>query len=67
MKATHNTQEQENTTPKTVQRSTYFLSLVVTFLVTGIIGVIGGYFVSINVQGLARQTVISDMHVVSKD
>lgn len=66
MKTTGNTQPQDITS-KAVQRSTYYLSLAITFLVTSIIGIVGGYFVSLHFQNQARQAVLSDMHLVSKD
>lgn len=60
-----------NTKPTTKQRKTievvilapYMVVLVLTCLT---IGLVGGYFASINLHGQARQAVVADMAVASK-
>jgi hypothetical protein len=57
---------QELKAPKTVLLTTHLQSLAIIFLATASLGLIGGYFVSINVHADARQAVVQDMSIVSK-
>ena len=67
MKATNKAaQTIEAKAPKTVARSTYIQSIIITFLATAVLGLVGGYFASINVHSQARQSVIAEMQVASK-
>lgn len=52
--------------PKTVSRATYWQSLVITFLASGVLGLVGGYFASISLHSDARAAVVQDMQIVSK-
>jgi hypothetical protein len=61
------TQTQDTKAPKTVSRSTLVQAIVITFLATIIAGTIAGYFSAIAIHGQARQSVHSDIQLVSKD
>lgn len=52
--------------PKTVNRSTFYLSLALTFFVTLVITFVGAYFTTINMIGDQRAQIVQDMQVVSK-
>jgi phage shock protein PspC (stress-responsive transcriptional regulator) len=56
----------EHTAPKTVARSTYVLSIALTFVFTAMIGTVAGYFIAISIHEDARANVVSDMQLVSK-
>lgn len=52
--------------PKTVTRATYFQSLAIAILMTGIITAVGSYFFTVNLHSSARAAVVEDMSVVKK-
>jgi len=56
----------EHKAPKTIALGSYVRDLLLTGLVSLVIGLIGGYFATINVHSEARQAVVSDMQVASK-
>lgn len=56
--------EREN---KTVNRSTYFLSIALTFFVTLVVTAVSMYFITINMRQDARASVVQDMQVISKN
>jgi hypothetical protein len=45
----------------------FWLYIALTFVLTGPIGVICGYFLAINIHGEARAAVYSDIQLVSKE
>ena len=57
----------EHNGPKTVQAGTFVLSMALNTALTLIIGVIIGYFIHINLESHARQSVHADMQLVSKE
>lgn len=52
--------------PKTVSRATYFQSLAIAILLTGIVTAVGSYFFTVNLHSTARAAVVEDMSVVKK-
>lgn len=57
----------EDEAPKTFSRATYWQSLVITFLGTLVVVTIANWFIFGNVHNQARQAVIGDMQLVSKE
>lgn len=62
MKTTQPTQAPQQ--PKTVAFTTYVQTLIITAMTFGLAGMIGGYFLSIQVNSQAREAVVRDMQVV---
>lgn len=52
--------------PKTVGRTTFYLSLALTFFVTLVAATIATWFLYTNIHGDARAAVVQDMKIVSK-
>lgn len=57
----------QDITPKTVLLSTYWLSLIITFLATLVIVTIGNWFLYAEIHGEARAAVHQDIQLVSKE
>ncbi|PPG91555.1 hypothetical protein C5C39_06900 [Rathayibacter sp. AY1F3] len=53
--------------PTRLSLSTFILTVAVTALAFATAGTIFGYFAGIEIHSQARQNVVSDMQVVSKD
>ncbi len=64
MSKTINTDHKE---PKTFQTGTFVLAMLLNTVMTLIVGVIFGYFLHINMESQARQSVHADMQLVSKE
>lgn len=64
---TNEMQRPQDITPKTVLLSTYWQSLVITFLATLVIVTIANWFLYTNIHSAARQAVHADLELVSKE
>lgn len=53
--------------PKTVNRTTFYLSVALTFFVTLVVATVANWFLYTNIHSDARQAVVADMQVVVKD
>lgn len=56
----------QDVTVKSVSRATYFQSLAISVLATGVLTCVASWFMWTNVHDNARQAVVSDMGAVSK-
>jgi hypothetical protein len=67
VKVKQTTPTQEPKQAKTYTRTEHYQAIAIWVLASAIIFTIGGYFLSINVIGEARQNVVRDMQLVSKE
>lgn len=52
--------------PKTVNRTTFILTIALTFFTTLVVATVANWFLYTNIHSEARQAVVSDMTLVSK-
>ena len=67
MKAKTTAPAQEAKPAKTYTRTEHYQAIAIWVLASAIVFTIGGYFLSLNVIGDARQNVVRDMQLVSKE
>lgn len=61
------TTPQTHKQPKTVALSTYFQSIAIAVLITGIVAFIASYFVTVHIYDAAHARVSTDIVQLSKD